>query len=147
MINKIKYMLKKHEGLRTFPYKCSENKLTIGIGRNLEANGISEEEANYLLENDIKRVTENLTKNWGVWRTLPENARLVCIDMAFQMGINGFMSFVNTRKLMEEHMWIDASEEILRSKYAIQTPNRALYNSRQLALCHNGKQNNRRLPK
>ena len=36
---------------------------------------------------------------------------------------------------MELGKWVDASEEVLRSKYAIQTPNRALYNSRQLALC------------
>ena len=35
---------------------------------------------------------EELTKNWGVWRTFPEKARLVCIDMAFQMGITGFMA-------------------------------------------------------
>ena len=47
MLDKAKEMLLRHEGLRTYPYKCSEDKLTIGIGRNLEANGISEEEAMY----------------------------------------------------------------------------------------------------
>ena len=62
--------------------------------------------------------------------------------MCFQMGITGFMSFKETRKLMELGKWLEASEEVLRSKYAIQCPNRALYNSRQLALCNpNGKEN------
>ena len=134
--DKVVDMLKRHEGLRTFPYNCSQGFLTCGVGRNLDANGISEEEAHYLLYNDIKKVQEELTKNWGVWRTFPEKARMVCIDMAFQMGIAGFMSFRETRKLMELGKWLEASEEVLRSRYAIQTPNRALYNSRQLALCN-----------
>jgi len=134
--DKVVEMLKRHEGLRTFPYNCSEGFLTLGIGRNLDANGISEEEAHYLLYNDINKVQKELTKNWGVWRTFPERARMVCIDMAFQMGITGFMSFRETRKLMELGKWLEASEELLRSRYAVQTPNRALYNSRQLALCN-----------
>ena len=134
--DKIVEMLKRHEGLRTYPYNCSKGFLTLGIGRNLDANGISEEEAHYLLYNDINKVQKELTKNWGVWRTFPERARMVCIDMAFQMGITGFMSFRETRKLMELGKWLEASEELLRSRYAVQTPNRALYNSRQLALCN-----------
>ena len=53
-------MLKRHEGLKIFPYHCSQNKLTLGIGRNLEDNGISKDEAYYLLNNDIEAVQEQL---------------------------------------------------------------------------------------
>ena len=134
MYDNIKEMLIKHEGLICYPYRCTANKLTIGVGRNLDANGISEDEAMYLLENDIKRVIDNLDKMWPVWRTFPERAQHVCVDMSFQMGITGFMNFRQTRALMEMGCWLEASEEVLRSKYAIQTPNRAAYNSRQLAL-------------
>ena len=42
-------LIKKHEGLRLFPYKCSVGKLTIGYGRNIEDTGISKEEAETLL--------------------------------------------------------------------------------------------------
>lgn len=135
----IKDMLIRHEGLRTFPYNCSENKLTIGIGRNLESNGISEDEAHYLLENDIKRVMQNLQRNLPAYLRFPDKAKLVCIDMAFQMGIEGFLGFKKTIALMQLGMWLEASEELLDSKYAVQTPNRAAYNSRQLALCHGEK--------
>ena len=147
MQKKVIAMLRKHEGMRNYPYKCSEGFLTLGIGRNLETNGITEDEAIYLLENDIERVINQLNKNWCIWRVLPEKARMVCIDMAFQMGIAGFMAFKNTRQLMEDRMWVEASEELLRSRYSIQTPNRALYNSRQLALCKNHKKNHRTTPK
>ena len=59
--------------------------------------------------------------------------------MAFQMGIAGFLAFKKTIALMQLGMWLEASEELLDSKYAVQTPNRAAYNSRQLALCHGEK--------
>ena len=140
MITKeIRDMLVRHEGIRTYPYYCSENKLTLGIGRNIQQNGISEEEAYYLLENDIKRVMSNLDKSFHMWRCFPKKARLVCIDMAFQMGIAGFLGFKKTIALMQLGMWLEASEELLDSRYAVQTPNRAAYNSRQLALCHGEK--------
>ena len=37
--------IKKHEGYKQYPYYCTGGKLTIGYGRNLDENGINEEEA------------------------------------------------------------------------------------------------------
>ena len=112
MLKEAKEMLIKHEGVRTYPYFCSENYLTIGAGRNLKVNGISEEEAMYLLDNDIDRVINNLDKVFPAWKVMPKKARLVCIDMAYQLGIQGFMNFRRTRTLMEMGCWLEASEEI-----------------------------------
>jgi lysozyme len=142
MYDNIKEMLIKNEGLVCGVYTCSAGKLTCGVGRNLSDNGITEDEAMYLLENDINRVVANLDKVWEVWRTFPPLAQEVCIDCAFQMGITGWMNFRRTRALMEMGAWLEASEEILRSKYAtIDTPNRAARNSRKLALCKSAKKN------
>jgi lysozyme len=59
-------LLKKHEGLRLKPYRCSADKLTIGYGRNLDDVGISEEEAEMLLLNDL--LTANIeVENRFVW--------------------------------------------------------------------------------
>tara|TARA_R110001592_G_scaffold162432_2_gene395633 strand:+ start:906 stop:1349 length:444 start_codon:yes stop_codon:yes gene_type:complete len=142
MLDNIKAMLIRHEGVACHVYKCTAEppRNTIGCGRNLDDNGISEEEAMYLLDNDIKRVEQELNENFGAWRTFPEKARMVCIDMTFQMGIVGFCRFIKTKKLMEDNNWLEASEEILRSRYATQTPTRAAYNSRQLALCQQNQQ-------
>jgi len=139
MYDNIKEMLIKNEGLVLQVYKDSLGYDTIGVGRCLDKNGISEDEAMYLLENDIQRVVDNLDKMWEVWRSFPIPAQEVCVDMAFQMGIAGFMNFRQTRALMEMGCWLEASEEVLRSKYAVQTPNRAARNSRKLALCQNAK--------
>tara|TARA_B110000259_G_scaffold143013_1_gene161093 strand:- start:666 stop:1118 length:453 start_codon:yes stop_codon:yes gene_type:complete len=142
----VKQMLVRHEGVVCHVYKCTAEppRNTIGCGRNLDDNGISEEEAMYLLDNDIKRVKEELNMNFGAWRTMPEKARMVCIDMTFQMGITGFMKFRKTRQLMEMGLWLESSEEILRSRYNLQTPSRCAENSRLLALCgQNGKDKRR----
>jgi lysozyme len=139
MYENIKEMLIKNEGLVLQVYKDSLGYKTIGVGRCLDKNGISEDEAMYLLENDIERVIASLDKNWKVWRTFPPTAQEVCIDCAFQMGISGWMNFRRTRALMEMGAWLEASEEILRSKYNTQTPLRCARNSRKLALCQNAK--------
>jgi lysozyme len=55
-------MLVQHEGLKLEPYLCPAGKLTIGIGRNLEDRGISIDEAQYLLMNDISRCRKEAMK-------------------------------------------------------------------------------------
>tara|TARA_R100001460_G_scaffold97570_1_gene140169 strand:- start:285 stop:755 length:471 start_codon:yes stop_codon:yes gene_type:complete len=131
----IKETIRKHEGLMLFCYECSMAKTSIGYGRNLDDRGITKEEAEYLLDNDVDRVIENLDQYWPIWREFPVKAQAVCIDMTFQLGITGFMNFRRTRALMEMADFVGASEECLRSKWAEQTPSRANYNSRQLYLC------------
>lgn len=58
-MKKLIEQLKEHEGSvrengRHFPYKCPAGKLTLGYGRNIEANGISEDEALRLLSDDLR---------------------------------------------------------------------------------------------
>jgi lysozyme len=56
-------MLKRHEGVRDKVYMCSAGYETIGVGRNISESGLglSEDEIDYLLNNDIKRCREELT--------------------------------------------------------------------------------------
>ena len=66
-MSKLIEQLKIHEGVRTHAYLCSENKITVGVGRNLDSNGgigLSEDEIDYLLSNDIKRCRDELEFNF-----------------------------------------------------------------------------------
>jgi len=123
------------EGLELKLYFCKSNKPTIGVGRNCLDNGITEEEAMYLLNNDITNVIKDLDKHWITWRKLPITAQYVCIDLVFNMGINTFMSFRKTRAYMEMDDFEKAGIELLNSKYAEQVGRRAIYNSEQLKSC------------
>ena len=123
------------EGLVLKSYVCPTGYISVGVGRNLETNGITEEEAMYLLNNDISTVIKKLDKHWIAWRKLPITAQYVCIDVVFNMGINTWMSFRKTRAYMEMEQWDKAGDELLNSKYAEQVGRRALFNSEQLKSC------------
>jgi len=56
----IKKQLTLHEGRKNKPYKCTSGKITIGVGRNLDDNGLSEDEIDYLLTNDVLRCEKEL---------------------------------------------------------------------------------------
>ena len=47
MYDKVKEMLVRHEGVMCTLYECSADKTSIGVGRNLSDNGITEDEAMY----------------------------------------------------------------------------------------------------
>jgi lysozyme len=131
----IKKRLIDFEGMVLKSYTCPTGYTSVGVGRNLETNGITEEEAMYLLNNDISSVIQKLDKHWIAWRKFPIAAQYVCIDVVFNMGINTWMSFRKTRAYMELGDWEKAGDELLDSKYANDVGRRALFNSEQLRSC------------
>ena len=117
--------LKEHEGLRFRPYLCSAGKLTIGVGRNLEARGITEEEALFLLGNDISRCIIDLERIFGShFGTLPEIAQRVIIDMRFNLGAKGFRGFKNFIAAIKDSDFQKATLEIVDSLWYNQVRSR-----------------------
>lgn len=121
----LKAMLEQHEGLRLKPYTDTVGKLTIGVGRNLDDVGISTDEAMYLLDSDIDRVTKALDKSMPWWTSLSENRQLVLANMCFNLGIVRLLLFKDTIAAIEGGDYIEAAKEMLDSRWAIQTKDRA----------------------
>lgn len=116
--------LELHEGIRLKPYKDTVGKLTIGIGRNLDDVGLSKAEAYYLAQNDIRRRINRLEKfEW--YRNLDEIRKKVIIDMAFNLGMGGLLSFKNMIKAIKLNDFPTAAAEMLNSKWANQVGIRA----------------------
>lgn len=116
-------MIKRHEGFRQYPYKCTAGKLTIGYGRNLEDVGISKAEAEYLLDMDLDKHTEELDKviTWAV----PKDVYAVLVDMHYNLGHERFMQFRKMLECLKKLDFKGAAKEMLESKWAKQVPNRA----------------------
>lgn len=133
-IEALKDQLILHEGLKLKPYKCTAGKLTIGVGRNIEDIGITEDEARALLDNDILRVAQELDNGLPWWRDLSDVRQRVLLDMAFNLGTPTLMKFKNTLGLIEAGDFVGASEEMLRSRWAEQVGQRALTLSKAMAL-------------
>ena len=121
----IKELLKKHEGLRLKPYRCTAGKLTIGYGRNLEERGITEEEADMMLQNDIDWFTNQLRRELSWFDSKPEVVKTVLVNMSFNLGVGGLLGFKNTLKAIEQGRYKDASEMMLKSMWARQVGSRA----------------------
>ena len=117
--------LLRDEGIRLKPYKDTVGKLTIGIGRNLDDKGISEDEANYLLANDVKEVEDALTEALPWFSGLDEARQGVLLNMGFNLGVRGLLQFHNALHYMEAGDWTAASNELRASKWANQVGARA----------------------
>ncbi len=123
-IEPVATLLKKHEGLRLRPYKCSAGKLTIGYGRNLEDNGISEAEAEQMFHNDIQACYAACVK-FPFWNKLNEARQAVVIDMCFNLGITRMKTFKKMLAALEVGAYNRAAKEMLASKWASQVKTRA----------------------
>ena len=117
-------IIRRHEGLRLKPYLCSEGKITIGFGRNLEDMGISEKEAEMLLMSDIERCYEELDVfSW--FHDLDQVRQEAMVNMLFNLGLPTFLEFKRTLKFMAEGAYSQAAAEMLDSKWADQVGDRA----------------------
>lgn len=108
----IEEQLTLHEGLRTKVYKCPAGKWTVGVGRNLEDRGITNDEALYLLRNDIKSISNALTLKYTWFAYLDKVRQKVCIDMAFNLGIGGFSRFQNMIRALAVKDYQKAAKEM-----------------------------------
>ncbi len=133
-MDKLIEQLKRHEGLRLKPYRCTAGKWTIGYGRNIEDRGITETEAEFLLCEDVREIEEELIKSLGFWGSLVPARKSVLINMAFNIGVHGLLKFKKTLSLIESGDYSAASIEMMDSKWAKQVPNRALDLSVQMDL-------------
>lgn len=121
-----------HEGISLKPYYCTANKLSIGIGRNLDDRGITKEEAMFLFNTDLKLALSDLYRVFDDFDMLPATAQVVLIDMMFQLGLVRFCGFKKMIEQIKARNWEEAAKELMDSKYAKQVPSRAEHNRDRL---------------
>src|ERR1051325_4632098 len=119
-------MLMRHEGFRLKPYVDTVGKLTIGVGRNLTDVGISGDEVDYMLRNDISHCIDALEQNLSFFKLLDEARKMILIDMVFNLGIGGLMQFKKMLAAIAEARYEDAAMEMLDSLWAKQVKGRAI---------------------
>lgn len=130
-IEKLINQLKRHEGLRIKPYKCTANKTSIGYGRNLDDNGISIYEAEMLLQNDVNHILRQLET--VIWYMLLDDVRkAVIVNMAYNMGIQGMLGFKKMIAAIQKQDWETVAKEMLDSDYGRELKTRATELSKQL---------------
>ena len=101
-------------------------KLTIGCGRNLTDRGITDDEALFLLSNDIELVRTQLDKALPWWGKENEARRAVMISLGFNLGITKWLSFKTTLGLWEAGKYAEAADRLMTLPWAKQVGPRAV---------------------
>ena len=110
----------RHEGERLKPYRCTAGKLTIGVGRNIEDNGIRQSESRFMLMNDIAECENDLLRIFPHWEGFSNSRKLALTDLRFNLGPNRFRTFRRMIAAINNNDWPTASREALDSAWARQ---------------------------
>lgn len=126
-MSKLVAQLKRHEGVKSHAYKCTADMITVGVGRNIDENGgigLSDDEIDYLLENDIKRCKQELISL--SWFTDLDSVRQdALVNLCFNLGLTRLMDFKNAMAAMAEGNYQKAADEFYDSRWAKQVKSRA----------------------
>lgn len=126
-MSKLSDQLRIHEGVRTHFYRCTSGLATIGVGRCIEEGslGLSDDEIDYLLENDIKRCKQELISlSW--FADLDAVRQDAIVNLCFNLGLTRLMGFKNAMGAMAVGDYEKAADEFLDSRWANQVGQRAL---------------------
>ena len=110
-----------NEGFRSKPYQCSEDVWTIGHG----LTWLTEEESLHILTGRISQLHLKLLDKLDWYKDMPPEVQGCIIEMCYQMGFTGFCKFKKAIAHMKNKEFQLAAVEMLDSKWAKQTPNRA----------------------
>jgi len=112
--------LKRDEGVELKAYQDTVGIWTIGVGRNLQDVGVSMEEAEFLLSNDIDVAVNELQRTFDWFEGLSGARQRVCINMCFNLGLTRLLGFKKFLVAMEAGEWETAGVEMLDSKWSRQ---------------------------
>jgi lysozyme len=108
------------EGNRAKPYRCPAGFLTIGIGHNLDANGLPAYIVDDLFQHDVSWAEADLDRVDPTWREHPDAVQRAMINLVFNMGAAGWAKFKNTRAALARKDYAAAAKGLQASKWARQ---------------------------
>ena len=116
--------LKESEGFRARVYKCTEGYDTIGYGFAIKDLVMDEDIATMILERKVGDIKLIVNQKIPFIKDLPEKVQDVLYEMYYQMG-NSLWKFKKTIQFLRLNEFENAAIEMLDSRWAKQTPNRA----------------------
>ena len=111
--------IKRHEGFRAIPYRCTEGVWTIGYG----FTSLTKYESDVILKIKVDNLRVDLAP---VIEPLSPARQDVIINMAYNLGLNGVMGFRKMWSAIYDKDFVRAADEMLKSKWADQVGARAI---------------------
>ena len=123
------------EGTVPHAYQDSEGYWTIGCGRLIDkrlGGGLSEDEINLLLDNDIRKAEAIARTLFPGFPSLSDARKAVLVNMAHNLGQTRLAGFQRLREAVKELDWEQAAAEMLDSRWAKQVGQRAVRLANQM---------------
>ena len=117
--------IKQHEGYVGVVYKDSLGIDTIGYGFAIKDLELDVDVCDIILERKLKALNDMVMIKFNWYIYMPQEIKDVVTEMCYQLGVGGFSKFKKTIAYLQNKQFRDASEEMLDSLWAKQTPNRA----------------------
>ena len=117
--------IKHHEGFVEHVYDDSLGIPTIGYGFAIKDLILEEDLCEEILLRKLRTLGRSVMGKFPFFDSLPSYCKDVLMEMCFQLGVTGVSKFKKALKAMEDGDWEKAADEMLDSKWAKQTPNRA----------------------
>lgn len=135
MVNNPRDQLIRDEGGVPYAYQDSLGYWTIGVGFLIDrrkGGRLPDAVRDSWLDYEITEKRKELERRIP-WITTLYQARQDCLlNMAFNLGVEGLLSFKNTLSLVQSGQYEKASVEMLNSRWATQVGNRAKRLSEQM---------------
>ena len=123
-----KAQIRVDEGSIPHAYPDSLGYLTIGVGRLIDerlGGGLSPDEIDYLLENDLSRAEATAKALFPSFMGLSDSRKAVLLSLAFQLGPTRLAGFQRFREAVSAGAWEQACAELKDSRWYDQVPERA----------------------
>ena len=117
--------IKKHEGYVGVVYKDSLGIDTIGYGFAIKDLELDADICDIILERKLKDLEHRIKLKFDWYKYKPQEIKDIVTEMCYQLGVTGFSKFKKTIAYLQNKEWKNASIEMLDSRWAKQTPNRA----------------------
>ena len=117
--------IKQHEGYVGIVYKDSLGIDTIGYGFAIKDLELDKDICDIILERKLHALTDRINNKFNWYKYMPPEIKDIVVEMCYQMGVYGFSRFKKTIAYLQDKKFKEASVEMLDSRWAEQTPNRA----------------------
>ena len=124
-IEKLIDFIKEREGFRSRVYKDHLGIDTVGWGFTIKDLELPKGVASTILRIIVLNRIIDIHNQFDWFNKMPSGVQMIIVEMCYQLGIEGFSKFKQTIEYLKGRKWIDASKEMLYSKWAEQTPERA----------------------
>ncbi|TLE14461.1 MULTISPECIES: glycoside hydrolase family protein [Helicobacter] len=128
------------EGFSPKVYKCPAGFLTIGYGRNIEANPLTETEKKLLraeglinekiakdwLRENLQKCYEELAQNFNWFAKTDRVRKAALVDFDYNVGLGTLKTFKNTLLFLEQEDYKRAAENMRLSKWFKQVKRRGV---------------------